>query len=169
MTRSAGFAPVSGPGARVLVLGSLPGVRSLRDGEYFAHPRNAFWDIVEELLGIPRALPYAERTARLVEARVALWDVLHSSIRPGSLDTSIDLQSAEPNDFAAFFASQPGLRLVAFNGRKAAELFERLVRPGLAPVPPPCETLPSTSPAHAAMPYREKLRRWSLVSAALRD
>lgn len=160
MTASEGFPPVAGPGARVLVLGSLPGRRSLRDGEYYAHPRNAFWRLVDDLLRIPRTLPYVERTAKLAGSGVALWDVLHSSVRPGSLDARIDMATARANDFATFLQAHPGVELIAFNGRKAADLFARLVQPDLAAAPREV-TLPSTSPAHAAMPYEEKRRHWS--------
>lgn len=154
---SVGFPPVARPDARILVLGSLPGVRSLEESRYYAHPRNAFWSIMGELCGARG--DYAARCAKLSEHGVALWDVLQSSVRPGSLDADIDPASARPNDFTGFFASHPHIRQIGFNGRKSAELFGRLVAPGLDSVPPTV-TLPSTSPAFAAMPVAEKLERW---------
>lgn len=166
MTRKEGFPPVARPDARVLILGSLPGQRSLDDRQYYAHPRNAFWRIVESLVGIDATLPYGQRVERLAAARIALWDVLHASNRPGSLDSAIDVDSAEANDFGEFFRTHPRLRLVAFNGRKAEELYRRLVEPGLA-LAPPCVSLPSTSPAHAALDLDAKLRSWRVIVEAL--
>ena len=155
----AGFAPVSAADARVLVLGSLPGVASLQQAQYYAQPRNAFWRIMGELFGASPQLPYAIRLQRLIDARVALWDVVAAAQRPGSLDSSIRRASVQVNDFAAFFAAHPCIERICFNGRTAAELFERRVRPQLDAAPPGV-VLPSTSPAHAGMSWEEKLRRW---------
>lgn len=158
---STGFTPISGPAPRVLILGSLPSRRSLVEGRYYAHPRNAFWPIMGRLFDAGPDLPYAMRAARLKARGIAVWDVLQASCRPGSLDASIDIHSAVCNDFNGFFAAHPELRLIAFNGRKASELFRRLFGPngiGAEEV-----TLPSTSPAHAAMTFDEKLRRWSVI------
>jgi double-stranded uracil-DNA glycosylase len=154
---SSGFEPIATPAAKVLVLGTLPGQESLRRGEYYANPRNAFWRIVEEIFGIPAAIPYAERVRRLSEAGVALWDVCAAAHRPGSLDLSIRHDSVVPNDFAAFLEAHPRIRLIAFNGAKAGALFRKHVKG----IPVPCIDLPSTSPAHAAMALSEKVRLWS--------
>ena len=110
------------PQARVLVLGSMPGAISLRQGRYYAHPRNAFWPIAAEILGFDPALDYALRLERLTQAGVALWDVLQGCEREGSLDA--DIRNAVPNDFAGFRA-HPRLRRVCLNGGKAASLFRR--------------------------------------------
>jgi len=168
---ASGFPPVAGRGARVLVLGSLPSRQSLALRQYYGNPQNAFWRIMGDLFGAGPDLPYAERSARLVHSGVALWDVLQSSIRPGSLDAAIQLESARANDFAAFFADNPEIATVFFNGRKAAELYARLVAAeGSGNIEAlRCMTLPSTSPAHAALPYEEKLRRWSVIRAAVGD
>lgn len=157
---SQGFGPVCAPNARVLVLGSLPGVRSLQQTQYYAQPRNAFWKIMGELCGASPQLPYAVRLQMLVRARIALWDVVAAAQRPGSLDSSIRRASVEVNDFAGFFAAHPQIELICFNGRTAADLFTRRVAPLLRSAAPPTVVLPSTSPAHAGMPYAEKLRRW---------
>jgi double-stranded uracil-DNA glycosylase len=160
--QATGFAPVAAADARVLILGSLPGAVSLARGEYYAQPRNAFWPVMGAFVGAAPSLPYARRLERLTTNGIALWDVCASGFRPGSLDSAIALSSVVPNDFAAFFRDHPGIGLVCCNGGTAAELFRRLVLPGL-----PAEAravrrlvLPSTSPAHAAMPFAEKLRRW---------
>jgi len=158
-----GFEPKSTPSATVLVLGTLPGEESLRRGEYYANPRNVFWRIVERLFDIPLQTPYDERIRRLNEAGVALWDVCAAATRPGSLDLWIRRGSEVPNDFAAFLAAHPHIKLICFNGAKAAALFRKHVKPVVAPK---CEVLPSTSPAHAAMSFCEKLKRWEVIRNA---
>ena len=163
MNRSAGFAPIAGDDAVVLILGTLPSVRSLEKGEYYGHPQNAFWKIMGDLFDAGPELGYAERVERLRACKVAVWDVLSSSVRPGSMDAAIDSSTATPNDFAAFFASHPGIRQVFFNGRKSAELFERFVAANGVSTDLNCVTLPSTSPAFAAMSYGDKLSAWSQV------
>ncbi len=160
-----GFPPIADVHARVLILGSLPGQVSLQRQQYYALPQNAFWKIMSRLFGAGPELPYAERTQCLVQNGIALWDVCAAAQRPGSLDTAIVHSSVVPNDFAAFIASHPGIGLICFNGGKAADLYRRLVLPGLPAAARTIrtETLPSTSPAHAAMPFEEKLSRWATV------
>lgn len=155
---STGLSPIAGPGARILILGSLPGQRSLKDGEYYANPRNAFWSIMQALAGVSG--DYPTRCRQLIAAGIAVWDVLHSSVRPGSLDADIRTESAVANDFQAFFIAHPGVRWVGLNGRKAEALYRRLVLPGLDSPSPTLLSLPSTSPAHAAMSFDKKLEIW---------
>ena len=161
-----GFAPIAAADARVLVLGSAPSVVSLQRGEYFGNPRNAFWPVMAELLGRPAGEDYAARTRMLLEARIAVWDVLARAQRPGSLDASIEVASAEVNDFTGFFAEHPEVRAVFFNGRTARSFWDRRVAGsqdlpgGLA-----LTTLPSTSPAHAALTRAEKTEAWRQVVA----
>lgn len=159
------FAPVTAAGARVLVLGSLPGTLSLARQQYYALPQNAFWRIMGELAGASPELPYAARLERLMARRIALWDVCASAFRPGALDSAIAHDSVVPNDFAAFLTANPGIARIAFNGAKAAELFRRKVLPTLPPAQQAIArvTLPSTSPAHAGMTYAEKLRLWRVA------
>jgi hypoxanthine-DNA glycosylase len=163
-----GFAPIASSGAKLLILGSLPSQLSLQKQQYYGNPQNKFWQLMGELFAAGPALPYAERADRLTACGVAVWDVLRSSVRPGSMDSAIEQSSAVANDFAAFFAQQPDIRLVCFNGQKAAQLFARLVAPGLDA---PCktlryQTLPSTSPAHASMRFEKKLEYWSILKNA---
>lgn len=160
-----GFPPIADASARVLILGSLPGQRSIDACEYYAHPRNAFWPVIEQLFGIPAAATYAERVSGLKQCGVALWDVLHASLRRGSLDSAIDTAAAEANGIAAFLDAHQQVRLVCFNGQKAAQLYRRLIVPELRDPPPDTVTLPSTSPAHAAMPFAKKLDHWRIVQA----
>lgn len=159
------FAPVSRADARVLVLGSMPGVASLTAGQYYAQPQNLFWQIIEQLYGIDRLAPYGERLEALIAHRVALWDVLESCQRPGSLDSNIRRGSALPNDFMRFFGRHPQISAVFFNGKAAAELYRRLVLPTLAVRLPDLRyaTLPSTSPANAGITLARKLAAWRAI------
>jgi len=152
-----GLAPVTGPDPRVLILGSYPSVLSLAHREYYGNPKNRFWAVMENILGVPADLPYAERTLRLTKNNIALWDVIRTCERPGSADNRI--KNPVANDLAGFFQSHPTLRLVALNGGTAGRLYHHFAEvPGLAAV-----TLPSTSPAYAAMPFEEKVRAWNVI------
>jgi TDG/mug DNA glycosylase family protein len=154
---SVGFPPVVQPDARILVLGSLPGQRSLTEQEYYAHPQNAFWPIMNEIFGIGGS--YGKRCAGLTRQNLALWDVLQASVRPGSLDADIRLETAAANDFATFLCQYPGVKQIVFNGKKAEQLFHRLV-PAKAFQEVRLSGLPSTSPAYAAMRFKGKLSAW---------
>jgi hypoxanthine-DNA glycosylase len=166
---SAGFPPIADPRARVLVLGSLPGVKSLEMREYYAQKYNAFWRIMGELFGAGPALQYPERLVRLRAHGVAVWDVLAAGEREGSLDSSIVRDSIVVNDFRAFFARHREVRLICFNGNTAASLYARRVLPGLAEEHAAIErcTLPSTSPAYASLRFEQKLERWAAALAHL--
>jgi TDG/mug DNA glycosylase family protein len=156
-----GFAPLVNARARVLVLGSMPGVRSLQSQQYYAHPRNAFWPIAAQLFAFDGQADYAARCAALLHSGVALWDVLQACEREGSLDADIRGESVVPNDFATFFRRYPGIERVCFNGAAAAALYRRHVLPGLTVSRQlQYRALPSTSPAHAAMRREDKLQAW---------
>ena len=159
-----GFPPLEDTRARVLLLGSMPGVASLRAQQYYGHPRNAFWPIMGELFEIDPAAAYQQRVLALVAQQVAVWDVLTSCVRAGSLDTDIERQSVVANDFAGFFDRHRQIRRVCFNGAMAEALFRRHVLPhlGLAQLPE-FVRLPSTSPAHAGMSIAEKAAAWRIV------
>ena len=144
---SRGFAPVVGHRPKLLILGSLPGTKSLEMSEYYAQPQNAFWRIMDVLFDAGPQIPYGERLGRLTARGVAVWDVLAAGRRPGSLDSSIDAATAVVNDFRSFFASHGGIRLICFNGAKAAELYRRRVLPTLAPTRPPRTGSTTSSPS----------------------
>lgn len=172
LARPACFAPIAAPDARILILGTLPGVESLRRGEYYAKPRNAFWPVMGALVGAGLDLPYPLRLDRLKNAGLALWDVCASARREGSLDSAI--RDIAPNDFATFLLGHPDIRLICFNGQSAARFFERLAAPGLSGAARDISRriLPSTSPAHASMPFEHKLALWRAalpLSAARRE
>lgn len=163
--RSSCLAPIARRDARVLILGSLPGAESLRRQQYYAHAQNAFWPIMGELVGARPELPYAARTARLVEAGIALWDVCAEAERAGSLDAAIRAPVA--NDLAGFLAVHPDIAVIGFNGATAATLFARRVRPTLGlDLRPALVALPSTSPAHARMTRADKVAAWRGLLAA---
>ena len=156
------FAPIAGRNARVLILGSMPGRASLQAGQYYAHRHNAFWRIASELLQFDPGAPYRERARALRSARIAVWDVLHSCVRPGSMDAMIDRDSETANDFRKFFSRHRGITHVFFNGAKAEASFRRHVLPGID-VPLRYKRLPSTSPANASVPWRQKLAAWRAI------
>lgn len=159
------FPPIVGRGAHTLILGSLPGRRSLEMRQYYAHPHNAFWKLVAAIFETGAALPYEKKVKALTRNRIALWDVLAAAERPGSLDSSIVHASALANDFAKFFRAHPRIHRVFFNGRKAEELYRRFVLPWLGEefAYIRYQGLPSTSPAHAGMTFAKKLDRWRKI------
>jgi double-stranded uracil-DNA glycosylase len=168
MTRSFGFPPVARADARVLILGSLPGQASLVAGQYYAQPQNAFWRLMGRLFNAGPEHPYEERLKRLVEGRVALWDVCASAMRPGSLDHRIERSSVAPNDFGSFFEKHREIAAIFFNGATAERLYLTLARPTLPASVARIATrrLPSTSPAHAGARFAQKLEAWREVAAA---
>jgi TDG/mug DNA glycosylase family protein len=159
------FPPIASAASRVLVLGTMPGIVSLKAREYYAHPRNAFWRIMGELFGAGPSLPYDERVAVILSAGVALWDSVEACVRPGSMDKSITGEVA--NDFPAFFATYPDIAHVFFNGGKSEAVFRRHVLPALTGDRHVYTRLPSTSPAHAGMTLEAKVQAWSVVRKAL--
>ena len=152
------FPPVIAPTARILILGTMPGEESLKRQEYYANPRNQFWRIMQELFAIPAEAVYVERVAGLRQNQIALWDVLHSCERVGSLDSAI--KNALPNDFRALFASHPALKVVAFNGKKASKWFEKWV--GVDTSGFQKLVLLSTSSA-ATIAFEKKIADWTVL------
>ncbi|MFN4023856.1 MAG: DNA-deoxyinosine glycosylase [Hyphomonas sp.] len=156
------FAPVARPDAELLILGSMPGIASLEAGQYYAHPRNAFWPVMGALFGAGPDLPYTERVAILAARRVAVWDVLKLCLREGSLDAAI--RDEVPNDFAAFFAAHPRIRRIGLNGGKAAAGFRKYAAAHM-PAGAEAIVLPSTSPALAALSLSQKCEAWRAALA----
>ena len=161
-TWATGFPPVEPRRARVLILGTLPSAESLRRGEYYAHPRNAFWPLMGALFSAGRELAYPARLRRLAAQGVILWDVLRAADRPGSLDSAIHPRRLQPNAITELLARHPELKLIAFNGAPAEALFRRHVAPKYAAALAKVELvrLPSTSPAHASRTFAQKLAAW---------
>lgn len=161
------FPPLGNRQATRLVLGTMPGKASLLARQYYAHPRNAFWFIVQELFGIPRELPYARRVRELAKTQLAVWDVLAACTRSSSLDSDILPDSVVPNDFTGYLQSHRGIHTIYFNGGPARALFERHVAPGLPPALQAIGrvTLPSTSPTHARRSFEQKLQAWQVIAS----
>lgn len=151
-----GLPPIVGPDPNVLVLGNMPSVLSLASGQYYGNPRNAFWSITAELLGFDAVAPYEQRTAALIGHRIAVWDVLRSCRRAGSLDSAVERDSMVANDFGVFLRDHPRIDLLLFNGAAAEANYRRLVHdvPRVESI-----RLPSTSPAHT-MRFADKLAHW---------
>lgn len=154
------FPPLRGHQPHSLILGSMPGQASLDANQYYAHPRNAFWPIMAELFAFEAALPYAARCGALTNAGVAVWDVLQACVRRGSLDSAIETDSEVANDIPALLQDQPGITRILFNGAKAETVFRKHLLPGLDQHQIKLQRLPSTSPAHAALCFADKLAAW---------
>ena len=156
-----GFGPVWRADARMLILGSMPSVESLHQSFYYAHPRNAFWPMMAEILGEPLPLSIEEKKAMLLRHRIALWDTVGSCERAGSLDSAI--RDPQPNDFAALFRNCPEIRHIFFNGATAHQLYLKLV--AREDARHTHHRMPSTSPAYT-LKYEIKKARWQ---AALKE
>ncbi len=157
------FPPLYREDARVLILGSMPGARSLAAGEYYAHPQNAFWPIMGALYGAQPQLNYRLRCQRLITHQIAVWDVLKACEREGSLDASIRASSMVPNDFSWLFERCKELRCILFNGAKAEDVFRRKVLPNQPGFSLRMQRLPSTSPAYASLNRQQKLEIWKVA------
>ena len=161
--RKAAFAPVVDAGTRVLILGSLPGDLSLAAARYYANPRNRFWHLIGDVIARPDLpeLGHDERLEVLLGAGIGLWDAAASAERPGSLDSAI--RKVQPAALLDLARCLPQLQAVAFNGRTSA----KIARPILAKAGCQLIDLPSSSPAHAAMPYLQKRQAWLAVQQLL--
>jgi hypoxanthine-DNA glycosylase len=159
-----GFAPICNHHARALILGSMPSRESLRQQRYYAHDRNSFWPILSKLLDMGD-LDYHHRVEQVVSHGIAVWDVLKACFRSDSLDSSIEEASIVTNDFRSFYQACPGITRVFFNGAKAESIYRKHVLPELAPasINHSLQRLPSTSPAHAAMSFENKLQAWKAI------
>lgn len=163
MARIRSFPPIEGASTHTLILGTMPGAASLAARQYYAHPRNAFWNILGELVGFEPGIAYVERTRRLVDAGIAVWDVLRSCVRQGSLDSDIERGSIVTNDFEQFFERHPRIDRVFFNGANAEALYRRHVL-GTITHDSNYVRLPSTSPANASLAPSAKTDAWRVVT-----
>ncbi|WP_310626012.1 DNA-deoxyinosine glycosylase [Limnohabitans sp.] len=159
-----GLAPLLSPRTRLVVLGSFPGVASLRAQQYYGHPHNQFWKIMATLLAAEPAtvltLPYAARAQWLLNHGVGLWDVYAACEREGSLDAHI--QNAQPNDLQSLRTRCPALRAIAHNGGESFKHAKHTRLLGL-----PVYRLPSTSPTNASWSFARKLDAWREVFQAV--
>ncbi len=154
------FEPVAGAGCRTLILGTMPSVKSLEAGFYYAHPRNAFWPIMADVFGEAPPRTIGEKKALLLGRGVALWDMARSCAREGSLDAA--MRGVELNDVPGLLARFPSIDRILLNGGEAWRLFQRLApadRAGREAI-----RLPSTSPAYT-LAYDKKLTAWRAALA----
>ena len=157
MTLKASFGAVTDARTQVLILGSLPGERSLAAREYYAHPQNRFWDLVGAVIDRElRPLSYDDRLAALAVAGIGLWDTVATARRRGSLDSAIE--NARVNDLASLALRAPKLEAIAHNGGESARAMRLTRSLGL-----PVHRLPSTSPANASWRFERKLAAWRAV------
>lgn len=161
-----GFGPIAGRNPRVLILGTFPSEASLRQNQYYAHPRNLFWDMIAAICGTGEREEYEKRCDRARSQGIAIWDVLETCDREGSSDGRIRQGRYIPNDIGSFLSEHP-VNAIFFNGTKAALLFKQHVDLSILPFQPRLVTLPSTSPAHAALSKQQKLERWLEVKTYL--
>jgi len=165
-TQLTAFPPIASVNACILVLGSMPGQKSLDQQQYYAHPANSFWRIICDSTE-SAAKDYEARKAILLQKHIAVWDVLLHCERPGSLDSNIKSSSMVCNDFHAFFQRHKKISKILFNGKTAEKVYRRHVEGPQAdlydPLPetPQLYPLPSTSPAMASLKYEQKLAIWS--------
>jgi hypoxanthine-DNA glycosylase len=157
------FAPFVDTRSRILILGTLPGEQSLRLQRYYGNPRNLFWRVLADVFSEPHVVEFEQQKALLKRNRIALWDVLHSAERIGSLDSAI--RNPVPNDIAKLLVEYPRLRTIAFNGLRAQSLFRQFIAATLT-VPADklrLSALPSTSPtpSRKAVTYQEKVAQWA--------
>lgn len=158
-----GFAPLYQANAQILILGSIPGQASLDCHQYYGHPRNQFWPLLQQLFGIDASLDYPNRCQQALEAGVSLWDVIGHCQRAGSLDSAIVAGSIRFNPLFELCQQLPDLQQIWLNGGKAAQSFRHYQRqqPGVWPERTiTVHLLPSTSPAHASLTFANKLQLW---------
>jgi hypoxanthine-DNA glycosylase len=157
------FKPIVNIDAEILILGTMPGCASLNAGQYYAHKQNTFWRIISELLKLDVSSFYEVKVQAVKSARIAVWDVLQSCKRKGSLDSMIDPDSLIPNDFYTFFQHHRKITHIFFNGAKAESYFLRHAMPSIEKSDFTFSRLPSTSPANASMSYEHKLNAWRVI------
>jgi len=162
-----GLAPVIDEGCALVILGSFPGETSLAEQEYYAHPRNDFWPVMEAILGVHADAPYPDRLNGLLERGVGLWDVIHSCRRGGSSDSAIE--NVVLNDFREFLSRYPAVDSLALNGTMAARQMMQVVRSRDLPRDLRRIRLPSTSPANARYAREEKISAWKIIRGYLPD
>lgn len=155
------FAPIADKETQILILGSLPGDKSLAENEYYAHPRNRFWRIIAEIIGYDFSTNYIEKLEMLRQNKIGVWDVVNSAKRTGSLDTNI--LDEVPNDLEGFIEEHPKLKIIAFNGAKSQKLFDKyFTRKATLKY----LALPSTSPANAKMSFEIICQKWKEILPA---
>ena len=159
MSKKQSFAPVVNHNTKLLVLGSLPGEKSLAQNQYYGNSQNRFWMLMSEALGVELvALTYPMRLQTWLNNGVGLWDVVAQAHREGSLDSNIRNQTN--NDLISLFATLPQLATIAFNGGTAARIGLKVL--GQYAERYRIIQLPSSSPAYT-LTYEKKLAAWRVL------
>lgn len=158
------FDPVVGEDPKVLILGSMPGVKSLEINEYYGHRRNQFWKIMGDLFNFNKDSNYEERKDKLIKNKIALWDVIHSCVREGSLDNNII--EVETNNIVNFIREHPTINTVILNGGKAYAIYKKHFKTHLEHIN--SIQLYSTSPANT-IKYEIKLEQWNVIKNIVQE
>lgn len=163
MNKLQSFAPVIAKNPRVLIVGSMPGKKSLEEQEYYGNPRNHFWPMIYAILGVDPVETYAEKLQLIKQHNLALWDTIGRCYRKGSLDMHIEAE--EPNDIPALLERYPSIQLVACNGTKAYQIFEKVISPNINRETDVIK-LPSTSPIPGRYnkTFEEKIEAWRIIT-----
>ena len=158
MQKISSFPPIIDKESKILILGSIPGVKSLEMQQYYAHPQNKFWKIICEIFNEEFTTDYTERIKILEKYHVALWDVIDTCERKGSLDSEI--LNEEANKIGELLHNYPNIKAIFCNGQKSYKNLQKIL---LKEFHLPIIALPSTSPAHASLKYEEKLLSWQKI------
>jgi TDG/mug DNA glycosylase family protein len=158
------FEPIIDKECKIMILGTMPGVKSLEKQEYYGHERNAFWKIIYSLFRNELTNDYSHKKSFLLQHNIALWDVLNACYREGSSDSNI--KNPIPNDFNNLFKHYPNIKAIYFNGEPAEKLFKRFVSKTLGDINILSYRLPSTSPANT-IKFERKLEQWEKILLTL--
>lgn len=152
------FDPIANADTTILILGTMPGDKSIELGEYYGHPRNRFWQIISTITKESLPITYVDKKELLLKSKIGIWDVAHKANRKGSLDSAI--REEEPNDLDSFIASHKHLKVIAFNGTKAQALFDKYFnrKEELKYI-----LLPSTSPANTGINLENSCNEWRKI------
>ena len=161
MNRISSFPPIVSEDSEILILGSVPGIKSLEMQEYYAHPQNKFWRILFELFQEDFTADYAEKIELLKKNKIAVWDVIDSCDRKGSLDSEI--KNEAHHDILQLLQDFPSIKVIFCNFQKSFKTLRKILPDDLKI---PILVLPSTSPAYT-IPYQQKLKDWSVLKSFL--
>lgn len=152
------FEPISNAETNVLILGTMPGDKSLELGEYYGHSINRFWKIISSITNNDLPLTYNDKKNLLLKSKIGIWDVAHKATREGSLDSS--MEDEEPNDIVSFIGKHKNLKVIAFNGTKAERLFDKYFerKNEIRYI-----SLPSTSPANTGIGFDDICKKWRQI------